>query len=306
MRTFRKSTICTFALASFALLGCPSDDSEADGDDDDSTGADDDSTMTDPSNTMTDPSMTDPTETETSPDTTAEGPDTTAEGGSSSTTEDQTIFHFNETPPEEYVRVDRKGFPAVNTGLHIHGDKDEYNQNYPQSDLGAYFDMSAMEAIESLNLLHFGPDEDVDDPPSGLDDELQGLGFVTCDPFPLGPGTCVDQGGGGAVYPDTLKIDLDLQAGFHFDETTCNPVPNGRGLADPVIDIIFSVILLDLSQPPPDGFGVPCPGDPDSMAPGSGFLAIPDGEGGTFSLNPAANDVAFDTAFPYVAPAHAP
>lgn len=37
------------------------------------------------------------------------------------------LFIFNDTPPREYVRVDRKGFPAVNTGLHIHGDKDEYN-----------------------------------------------------------------------------------------------------------------------------------------------------------------------------------
>lgn len=73
------------------------------------------------------------------------------------------------------------------------------------------------------------------------------------------------------LIPDTLKIDLDQPAGF----------PNGRMLADPVLDILLAVVLLDLG----------------AMGQYADTLA-------NVPLNPPANDVAFDDAFPYLAPPH--
>ena len=78
---------------------------------------------------------------------------------------------------------------------------------------------------------------------------------------------CVMQAG-PLVVPDTLKIDLEDTAGF----------PNGRLLTDPVIDVTLAVVLLDLSDPNQDA---------------TSLAGIP--------LNPGANDVAFDDAFPYLA-----
>ncbi|MEZ4652383.1 MAG: DUF4331 family protein [Candidatus Eisenbacteria bacterium] len=69
--------------------------------------------------------------------------------------------------------------------------------------------------------------------------------------------------------PDVLRIDPSQPAGF----------PNGRGLADPVIDVTLAVVLLDLSVH------------------GAGTLA-------GLPLNPPANDVAFASAFPYLAAPH--
>ena len=69
-----------------------------------------------------------------------------------------------------------------------------------------------------------------------------------------------------AVIPDTLTLDLSAASGF----------PNGRKLADPVIDVTLAVIFLDLSVN------------------GPGTLA-------GLPLNPPANDVAFQDTFPYLA-----
>lgn len=70
-----------------------------------------------------------------------------------------------------------------------------------------------------------------------------------------------------AVVPDTLTIDLSKASGF----------PNGRKLADPVIDVTLAVIFLDLTKHSP--------------------LTL-----AQLPLNPPANDVAFRTSFPYLAP----
>ena len=70
-----------------------------------------------------------------------------------------------------------------------------------------------------------------------------------------------------AVVPDTLTIDLSKASGF----------PNGRKLADPVIDVTLAVIFLDLTKHSP--------------------LTL-----ANLPLNPPANDVAFRTSFPYLAP----
>ena len=69
------------------------------------------------------------------------------------------------------------------------------------------------------------------------------------------------------VIPDTLTLDLSAASGF----------PNGRKLADPVIDVTLAVIFLDL------------------MAHAPGTLA-------SLPLNPPANDVAFRDNFPFLAP----
>jgi hypothetical protein len=70
-----------------------------------------------------------------------------------------------------------------------------------------------------------------------------------------------------AVVPDTLTINLAGASGF----------PNGRKLADPVIDVTLAVIFLDLTKHAPDT-----------------LAKLP--------LNPPANDVAFRASFPYLAP----
>ena len=70
----------------------------------------------------------------------------------------------------------------------------------------------------------------------------------------------------GAVVPDTLTLNLSAPSGF----------PNGRKLADPVIDVTLAVVFLDLSV----------------NGPGT-FAGLP--------LNPPANDVAFRSNFPYLA-----
>jgi hypothetical protein len=71
------------------------------------------------------------------------------------------------------------------------------------------------------------------------------------------------------VVPDVIQVDTLQPAGF----------PNGRTLPDQVIDITLALILLDLTQ--------------ESV---TTFADLP--------LNPAANDVAFPTGFPYLAAAH--
>ncbi len=275
MRTLGKSTLAALVAASITLLGCPSDDSEGTADDDDTTSADDDSnTMTDPTNTMTDPTntMTDPTETETSPDTSASGPDTTATDGDSSTTENLDEFEFNDTPPEEYVQVDRKGFPAVNTGLNLLGDKDEYNIGDPVADAAGMF---VPNILDSLDTLHRGAPGMQTVNNTGLDDDLGALGLTPCIPPQLANDDC-DEQGVPFVIPDTLDIDLDNPAGF----------PNGRQLENQAIDIIFAVLLLNLV----DEAGAPV----QPTHPVDTFASIP--------LNPGANDVEFPAEFPFLAP----
>lgn len=70
----------------------------------------------------------------------------------------------------------------------------------------------------------------------------------------------------GAVVPDTLTLNLAAASGF----------PNGRKLADPVIDVTLAVIFLDLTKN------------------GAGTLA-------GLPLNPPANDLSFPASFPFLA-----
>ena len=91
------------------------------------------------------------------------------------------------------------------------------------------------------------------DPTPCLDQEIPGTGGITV---------------AGAVIPDTLTVDYTAASGF----------PNGRALADPVIDVTLAIIFLDLST-----------NGPATLA------GLP--------LNPPENDLDFRDNFPFLAPA---
>jgi hypothetical protein len=100
-----------------------------------------------------------------------------------------------------------------------------------------------------------------------LDDDLTGLGLTPCTVVGDGTGTCVAVAA-PLVLPDTLKLSLNDPVGF----------PNGRLLRDPVMDVTLAVVLLELS---------------DGTHSATDLVGV---------LNPAANDVPFLDAFPYLAP----
>jgi len=255
------------ALAGLGLAGCPSDDT---GNQTGSSTGDDttNGTTVTPPTTMTtmDPDSTVGTVGMTS----TAGTDT----GETSTTDPPTgPFEFDETPFEDYVAVDRKGFPAINTGLNLLGDKDVYNAATPVDDAALTFNMNIRQSLETLHL--GAPGEQTADN-TGLDDDLIGAGFTPCITPPLPANNCDDQSGSYAI-PDVLTLDLDDPAAF----------PNGRTLENPVMDIIFAVLLLDL-----EAHDV------------TTFLDLDqDGTPGP-SINPIANDVEFPGDFPYLAPAN--
>lgn len=186
-------------------------------------------------------------------------------------------FNFRTELPSSYTRVDRMGMPAVATALvgatpdeamptpPLAERKNSYNDGNPSDDAMLTF---AGELLRNLGNLH-----------AALDDDLAGLGLTPCSMSVPEGGTlpeCVAQtvGAGGPavvslIVPDTLKLNPAAASTF----------PNGRALADPVIDITLSVALLRISMH------------------GPGTLAgVP--------VNPAANDVDFLETFPYLADPH--
>ncbi|HEU4970062.1 hypothetical protein [Sphingomonas sp.] len=86
------------------------------------------------------------------------------------------------------------------------------------------------------------------------------------------------------VIPDTLKLDVTKANGF----------PNGRGLADPVIDITLAMAFLDLTKHPlnllaslpldPPGNKVTLPADFPYLAPANGTPPMPSGGGTNFNF----------------------
>lgn len=120
---------------------------------------------------------------------------------------------------------------------------------------------------------------------AALDDDLVGAALTPCSmttqvnglPECVGQEVAAGVKVADLVLPDTLQINPAVAAGY----------PNGRRLQDPVIDVTLSVILLKL--------GASCGAGTCSPL----TLVNP-------PLNPPANDVAFGTEFPYLAPAHAP
>ena len=191
-----------------------------------------------------------------------------------------------------YTRVDRMGMPAVATALVSAAMKNAYNDGNPNAAAGGDSELSgglqrwAPEFATSLVGIH-----------AALNDDLIGLGLTQCgtvsptmvaDVLP-----CATQTLGGPtgptvlslVAPDTLRIDTTAAPGF----------PNGRRLADPVIDVTLAIVLLNQTTHTPTTFVNL--DDPDGAGP------MPPG-----GLNPAGNDLTegeFLTTFPYLHPAHA-
>ncbi len=174
-------------------------------------------------------------------------------------------FDFRTDEPDAYTRVDRMGMPAVSTALVTN--KSDYNDADPSDDATLMF---AGELLSNLGGLHDALDDDILDAP----------GLTPCSMDPSDPEdeaslpVCVAQEVAegvpvvSLVVPDTLQINPAADAGF----------PNGRRLADPVMDVTLSVILLDLTVNEP-----------------TTLVGV---------LNPSENDVAFSDEFPYLADAH--
>jgi hypothetical protein len=106
-----------------------------------------------------------------------------------------------------------------------------------------------------------------------LDGQLTELGLTPCTVVGDATGTCA-QFAVPLILPDTLKLNTTAASGF----------PNGRLLTDPVIDATLAVALLELTGDTP----------PHTVTDLVGVL------------NPAANDLAFNDAFPFVAAPHQP
>lgn len=248
-----KITNATFALllgAGLALGGCTDDPMT---NEDESTGADETGTTTGTTDTGPNPTtattttMTTLDTTDTEDPTETEGTTTTGMETDTDTDTGEDEFVFDDSPPEDYAQVDRMGMPAINSAVIT--DKDVYNMSSPADDASGMF---VDQIITNVTGLH-----------DALDDDLIGAMLVPCAPM-----DCVNQAA-PLVVPDTLKIDLTVDAGF----------PNGRLPADPVMDVTLAVVLLDLS------------------AMGQTALTL-------VGLNPTANDVEFSEDFPYFAPPH--
>ena len=257
MHTFKTFVPALALSAALLTVAC--------GDDEGSTT---DATATDPT-TTTAPSTSGTTEdtpttsvTATEPTTTTlttTSPSTTSPATSepmTSTTDDTTTtgddpFVFDETPAGELVQLDRMGMPAVATAVISSDMKDAYNEATPEDDATQQF---VDDIVANVTALH-----------DALDDDLMGLGLVPC-----AVADCAMQAA-PLVVPDVLRIDASKTAGF----------PNGRRLADPVIDVTLAVILLDLMEPGQDA---------------GTFAGVP--------VNPPENDKAFLDDFPYIADPH--
>lgn len=294
-----RTIITSSTVFAIVLTGCVVNDDVSGNDE--STGEETGDPPTTTAPTTTAPTTTTPTtDTDTTVGPTTDTDTTTMDpDSSSSTTEPEPgPFVFDETPFEDYAQVDRIGFPAINTGLNLLGDKDAYNQATPADDAGLMF---ISDILDSLHTLHVGipgmevyavPEGMLADPidasqyNTGLDDDIGAILAQDPRPFCIAPDhpvggemgdvSCVDQGASFAI-PDVLVVDTDDAAAF----------PNGRQPTEPVIDIILAVLLIDLGDYPVTLFM-----DLDA-----------DGTLGP-AVNPLENDVENPADFPYFAPAH--
>jgi hypothetical protein len=229
-----------WAMLLCAALGC----SESSGDrSEDTSGGDGSSSEDDTSGipTTTMPSTTTPGTTD--PTTTSDATGVTETG----TDTGDEPFDFDDAPPDQYTQIDRMGMPEVTTALIA--SQDDYNHATPEDDVMGTF---VPEIVASLGTLH-----------AGLDDDVEALGLTPCL-----VDTCAGQVT-SLVVPDVLRLELSMVPGF----------PNGRALEDPVVDMMFAMMLLDLE------------------AHDLGTLA-------DLPLNPNENDEAFADEFPYLAEPH--
>ncbi|MGH8443250.1 MAG: hypothetical protein ACRETF_10175 [Nevskiaceae bacterium] len=167
-------------------------------------------------------------------------------------------FVFRTDAAEAYVRVDRMGVAAVATlVLPAGATRDTFNFGEPRDD-GNF----SAQIVPRLNKIHFE-----------LDDDLVAGGLAPC-VLDL----CIQQAVPGIV-PDVIHLELAQPDAF----------PNGRTLADPVVDRLVAIALLDLTTPG-DCSGAPCTV--------STFENLP--------LNPPANELPLLPDFPYFALPHPP
>lgn len=265
-------------VAAMAMsTACVVDDDDAGGDTDTETNATT-MTATDPTATMTDPTMgtttetTDPDTTDTETDT-ATDTDPTGDTDTDTDTEagDPNDYMFRDDDPSAYTRVDRQGFPAINTALIAAENKDAYNAGNPAGDVSPA-DTFAADAVATLQFLHgsFDPGS------TGLNDDLVlantllGTDLTPCGTTELN-NSCFVQAV-PLAFPDVLLLNTTQPSGF----------PNGRDLAVPVIDVILAAVLLDVSD------------DPDTLL--NVFATV--------GLSQSPNDVAFEDSFPYLGAAH--
>lgn len=146
-------------------------------------------------------------------------------------------------------QVDRVGMPAVATALIT--DKDTYNAASPHDDAASMF---VPQITTNLDSIH-----------TKLNDDITAAGLR-----PTNTAGSLSNAA-AAIVPDTLKINTAVAANF----------PNGRRLADPVIDRTLSLILLVQSATPTPAQDI------NTLA--------------NLPLNPPANDKAFSSTFPYLA-----
>ena len=185
---------------------------------------------------------------------------------------------FRTDLPAMYTRVDRMGMPAVSTALVSTAQKNAYNDGDPAND-----STFAPEFINTLTALH-----------GALDDDFTALNLTPCSmttlvgglPECLGQTYAANHTVASLVVPnDVITLDPSVAAGF----------PNGRLLADPVIDVTLAVLFLKL--------GTGTCGTGAAAGPCSALTLA------SLPLNPPHNDVAggmFLTTFPYLQPVHAP
>lgn len=237
-------------------------------------------TNTDPTN-MTDPtasstSTTNGTETDTVTDTDptvtdTDPSDTDTDTDTDTDDIDPDLYDFREDEPDAYTRVDRKGFPAINTALIAPDNKDAYNASNPAADvdMGMTF---AGDAVATLQFLHGSFDAGA----TGLNDDLVlantllGTDLVPCGATPGVDTSCLNQAV-PLAFPDVVLLDTSEPTGF----------PNGRALEVPVVDIILAAVLINVSSDP-------------------GLLQA----FATVGLSQSPNDVAFSDSFPYLGAAH--
>lgn len=144
---------------------------------------------------------------------------------------------FRTDAPGTYARVDRMGMPAVSTALISRAMKNAYNDANPTQDAAGTF---VPELASTLTGIHTALDDDLATmslAPCSMTNTDLGIPVVAgmlpqCFGQEIAAGVTV----ASLVVPDTLHIDPTATAGF----------PNGRMLADPVIDVTLSVILLDM------------------------------------------------------------
>jgi hypothetical protein len=171
---------------------------------------------------------------------------------------------FRANAAGDYTRVDAAGVPGVSKFLVPAAQASAYNDASPDST------GSANAFTSSIAALH-----------TALNADIAAMNFDTCN-------------GNNCVQQD-YQTGSTVQSLFQpTDRLTVTPTatqgfPNGRSPSDQVMDIMLAMILLDLE-------GGTCGAGP--------CTSLSFAQPAATSINPPANDAAFSTSFPYLAPAH--